>query len=162
MPHPDGSEEPSPMSILNFDDLLVRAFLLPMDDNRGREQATISDHVHTHGQTQASKEDKLRFKLKVDGEQLDDLISYNQLMEYLEDTLDTGQTEDRLYKLKYILDHKGPYSPSDPEYLGSSYNLLIEWETGEMTWELLSNIVADDLYSCAVYTNKVNLLNTQG
>ena len=72
-------------------------------------------------------------KLKVDGEQLDDLIFYNQVMEYLEDTLDTGQTEDRLYRFKSIQDHRGPYSPSDPEYLGSSYNMLIEWETGKMT-----------------------------
>ena len=31
-----------------------------------------------------------------------------------------------------------------------------------MTWESLSNIFADDPYSCAVYANKFNLLNTQG
>ena len=129
--------------------------LLPMDENRERKRVTISDQVHILDQTQASREDQLRFKLKVDGEQLDDLISYNQLMEYLEDTLDTGQTEDGLYKL-------GPYSPSDPEYFGRSYNLLIEWETGEMTWEPLSNIIADDPYSHAVYAKKFNLLSIQG
>ena len=56
-------------------------------------------------------------------------------MEYLKDSLDTGQTEDGLYILKSIQDHRGPYSCSDPEYFGSSYNLLIEWETGEMTWD---------------------------
>ena len=77
-------------------------------------------------QTQASRKDQLRFRLKDDGEQLDDHISYTQLMEYLEDTLDTGQTEDGLPKFKSILDHRGPYSPPDPEYLGSSYNQLIE------------------------------------
>ena len=31
-----------------------------------------------------------------------------------------------------------------------------------MSWEPLSNIIADDCYSCAVYVNKFNLLNTQG
>ena len=60
-----------------------------MDENGERKRATISDHVHTFDQAQVSREDKLRFILKVDGEQLDDLISYNQLMEHLEDTLDT-------------------------------------------------------------------------
>ena len=78
-PHPDGSEEPPLMSTINFDDLLGRMVLLPTDENGERKRATISDHSH---QAQASIEDKLRFKLKVDGEQLDDLISYNQLMEY--------------------------------------------------------------------------------
>ena len=81
-------------------------------------------------------------------------------MEYLEDTLDNGQTED-LYKFKLIQDHRGPYSPSDPEYLQSSCNLPTEWETGDMTWETLTNIIADDPYSCAVYSKKFDLLNTQ-
>ena len=128
----------------------------------GRERELPSLIMSTLDQTQPSREDKLRFKLKVDGEQLDDLISFNQLMESLENTLDTGQTEDGLYKFKPILDHRGPDSPSDPEYLGSRYNLLIEWETGVMTWEPLSNIIADNPYSCAVYAKKLNLLNTQG
>ena len=81
-PHPEGSEEPPPMSISQFDDLLGRPVLLPLDENGERKQATISDHVHTLDQTQASRENQFRFKLKVDGEQVDDLISYNQLMEY--------------------------------------------------------------------------------
>ena len=131
-----------------------------MDENGERKIATISDHVNTMDQTQASREDQLRFRLKVDGEQLDDLISYNQLMEYL--TLDTGQTEDGLYKFKSIVDNRGPYSPADPECHGSSCNVLIEWETGEMTWEPLSTIIADDPYSCAVNAKKFYLLDTQG
>ena len=71
-------------------------------------------------------------------------------MEYLESTLDTGQTEDGLYKFKSIQDHRG-FSPSDPGYLRSSYSLLIESETGENTWEPITNIIADDPYACAVY-----------
>ena len=31
-----------------------------------------------------------------------------------------------------------------------------------MTWEPLSNIIADDPYSCAIYAKKFDLLNTQG
>ena len=79
-PHPDGSEEPPLMSTINFDDLLLRTFLLPMDENGEWKRATISDHVHNLDQAQVSREDELRFKLKVDGEQHDDLISYNQLI----------------------------------------------------------------------------------
>ena len=104
-----------------------------------RKRATISEHVNDLCQEQVSREDHLRFKLKIDGDQLDDLISYNQLMEYLEDKTDTGPLEDGFYRFKYIKDHKGPYTSSDPEYNGSSYNLLIEWETCEQTWETRDN-----------------------
>ena len=159
-PNPDGSDNTPPMSIINFDDLLGRTFLVPMDENGERKRATISEHVNDLCQKQVSREDQLRFKLKIDGDQLDDLNSYKQLMEYLEDKTDTGPLEDGLYRFKCIKDHKGPYTSSDPEYNGSSYNLLIEWEPGEQTWEPLSNIIASDPYTCAVYAKEHNLLNT--
>ena len=44
-PNPDGSDNTPPMSIINFDDLLGRTFLLPMDENGERKRATISEHV---------------------------------------------------------------------------------------------------------------------
>ena len=59
--HPDGSEETTLMSTINFDDLLGRTFLLPMDENGERRRATISDHVHTLDQAHVSRKDKLRF-----------------------------------------------------------------------------------------------------
>ena len=60
---PNGSDNPPPLSIINLDDLLGSTFLLPMDENGERKRATISEHV----------KDQLRFKLKIDGDQLDDL-----------------------------------------------------------------------------------------
>ena len=161
-PHPDGSGNTAHMFIFNFDDLLGRTFLLPMDANGERKRATISEHVNIISQDQVSRGDQPRFKLKIDGDQLDDLISYNKLMEYLEDNADTQQLENVLYTFRCIKDHRGPYAPSDPEYIGSSYNILLEWETGEMTWEPLSNIIASDPYTSAVYAKKHDLLNTPG
>ena len=132
---PNGSDNPPPMSIINLDDLLGRTFLLPMDENGERKRATISEHVK------------------------DQLRAY-QLMEYLEDKTDNGPLEDGFYRFKCIKDHKGPYTSSHPEYNGSSYNLLIEWEPGEQTWEPQSNIIASDPYTYAVYAKEHNLLNT--
>ena len=60
---PNGSDNPPPMSIINLDDLLGSIFLLPMDENGERDRATISEHV----------KDQVSFKLKIDGDQLDDL-----------------------------------------------------------------------------------------
>ena len=158
-PNPAGSGNTSPLSIMHFDHLLGRTFLLPMDENGERQKTTFSEHVKDLCQQQVSRKDQLRFKLKIDGDQLDDLITPNQLLEYLEDKTDTGQMEDGF---KCIKDHKGPYTSSDPAYNESSYNLLIEWETGEQTWEPLNNIIAGDPYTCAVYAKEDNLFNTPG
>ena len=133
---PNEPDNPPPMSIINLDDLLGRTFLLPMDENGERKRATISEHVKDLCQQQVSREDQLRFKLKIDGDQLDDLISYNQLMEYLEDKTDTGPLEDGFHRLKCIKDHKGPYTSSEVDWGGHDLypNHVNESLLSEVDW----------------------------
>ena len=133
---PNGSANPPPLSIINLDDLLGRTFLIPMDENGERKRATISEHVKDLCQQQVSREDQLRFKLKIDGDQLDDLISYNQLMEYLEDKTDNGPLEDGLNRFKCIKDHKGPYTSSEVDLGGhdSNPNHVNESLLSEVDW----------------------------
>ena len=76
---PNGPDNPSPMSIINLDDLLGSIFLLPMDENGERKRATISEHF----------KDQVRFKLKIDGDQLDDL-NPNHVNESLLSEVDWG------------------------------------------------------------------------
>ena len=133
---PSEPDNPPPMYIINLDDLLGRTFLLPMDENGERKRATISEHVKDLCQQQVSKEDQLRFKLKIDGDQPDDIISYNQLMEYLEDKTDTGPLEDGLHRLKCIKDHKGPYTSSEVDWGGHDPypNHVNEFLLSEVDW----------------------------
>ena len=76
---PNGPDKLPPMSIINLDDLLGSIFLLPMDENGERKRATISEHV----------KDQVRFKLKIDGDQLDDL-NPNHVNESLISEVDWG------------------------------------------------------------------------
>ena len=76
---PNGPDNPPPMSIINLDDLLGSIFLLPMDENGERKRATISEHV----------KDQVRFKPKIDGDQLDDL-NPNHVNESLLSEVDWG------------------------------------------------------------------------
>ena len=76
---PNGSDNPPPMSIINLDDLMGSIFLLPMDENGERKRATISEHV----------KDQARLKLKIDGDQLDDL-NPNHVNESLLSEVDWG------------------------------------------------------------------------
>ena len=76
---PNESDNPPPMSIINLDDLLGSIFLLPMDDNGERKRATTSEHV----------KDQVRLKLKIGGDQLDDL-NPNHVNESLLSEVDWG------------------------------------------------------------------------
>ena len=76
---PNGPDNPPPMSTINLDDLLGSIFLLPLDENGERKRATISEHV----------KDQVRFKLKIDGDQFDDL-NPNHVNESLLSEVDWG------------------------------------------------------------------------
>ena len=48
--------------------------------------------------------------------------------------------DQELYKFRAIIGYKGPLLASDPDWKGSRYNVQVEWETGEITFEPLSII----------------------
>jgi hypothetical protein len=47
-------------------------------------------------------------------------------------------------------------------YKGSTYNVLVSWETGESTYERLDFIASDDPITCDEYALKHNLLDAPG
>ena len=61
-------------------------------------------------------------------------------------------------KFRPITDHHGPLKRSDPNYNSSLYNVMVEWETGEITEEPLSIITQDNPVTCAAYAKQHNLL----
>ena len=50
----------------------------------------------------------------------------------------------------------------DADWIGSKYNVQVEWETGEITFEPLSFIAADDPVTCATYVKENDLLALEG
>ena len=61
-----------------------------------------------------------------------------------------------------IYRHQGPLAASDPDWKGSTYNVQVEWETGEITYEPLSIIAADDPITCAACAKENDLLAVEG
>jgi hypothetical protein len=55
--------------------------------------------------------------------------------------------------------HQVPLKKNDPNYKGSSYNVLVEWEDGSNTYEPLDLIIRDDPVTLAIYAKKNKLLN---
>ena len=66
------------------------------------------------------------------------------------------------YKFRAIIGHKGPLEATDPNRKCSKWNVQIEWETGEITFEPLSVIAADDTITCPAYAKEKNLYNLDG
>ena len=149
-----------PMAENNPDDLIGITLLLHPNQKGERHRASIKLKVIEISQNldedQNAMVDNVNFLLDVGQGRSQVIISYNQVLNYIEKE---NQDDETLYKFRAITDHHGPLKKDDPNYNGSLYNVMAEWETGEITEEPLSIIAKDDLVTCAAYANKHNLLH---
>ena len=136
-----GEDEDNPIHMANIDipNLLGRSFLFPPEDNGEHHMAQIID-IDDHG---PPLED-IKFKLKINK------------------GTDAEEDPDSLFKFRDIVAHQGPPESTDPDQKGSKYNVMVEWESGEVTYEPLTLISKDDPITCAVYAKKHDLLDTTG
>ena len=153
----EDEDNPIPMANIDIPNLLGRSFLLPPEDNGERHMAKIID-IDDHGQPL----EDIKFKLKINKDQAEEIMSYNQLMDYIQKGTDAEEDPDSLFKFRDIVSHQGPLESTDPDHKGSKYNVMVEWESGEVTYEPLTLISKDDPITCAVYAKKHDLLDTTG
>ena len=153
----EDEDNPIPMANIDIPNLLGRSFLLPPEDNGECHMAKVID-IDDHGQTL----EDIKFKLKINKDQAEEIMSYNQLMDYIQKGTDAEEDPDSLFKFRDIVAHQGPLESTDPNHKGSKYNVMVEWESGEVTHEPLTLISKDDPITCAVYAKKHDLLDTTG
>ena len=92
----------------------------------------------------------------------EEVLTYNEILEYIAKNEEQGDDQAIVWKFKRIAGHQGPLKKGDPGYNGSKFNVLVEWETGESTYEPLDVIAADDPVTCAIYAKDKGLLNEPG
>ena len=153
----EDEDHPIPMANIDIPNLLGRSFLLPPEDNGERHIAKIID-IDDHEQPL----EDIKFKLKINKDRTEEIMSYNQLMDYIQKGTDAEEDPDSLFKFRDIIAHQGPLESTDPNHKGSKYNVMVEWESGEVTYEPLTLISKDDPITCAVYAKKHDLLDTTG
>ena len=145
-------------------DLIGRTFLLPPEENGERHRAKVTRQVvDIIDQDIGQRVENIYYILDIGNGKVEELISYNQLLEHLENAHghDMGMDQE-LYRFRAIIGHQGPLLASDPDWKGSKYNVQVEWETGEITFEPHFIIAADDPVTCAAYAKENDLHALEG
>ena len=111
-----GEDEDNPIHMANIDipNLLGRSSLLPPEDNGERHMAKIID-IDDHGQPL----EDIKFRLKINKDQAEEIMSYNQLMDYIQKGTDAQEDPDSLFKFRDIVAHQGQLESTDPNHKGS-------------------------------------------
>ena len=73
-----------------------------------------------------------------------------------------NKISDDLFKFRALIGHPGPLKPTDPNWKGCKFNVLVDWETGEKTYGPLSVLAADDPVTCDTYAKENDLLHIDG
>ena len=144
---------------LSPEEMINRTFLMPPEQDGTRVRAKILRQIPPKDE---DNEAYAKFLCLVNGEK-EAVVAYNQICDFIE----RDETWDGVWQFQDIMEHKGPLKKSDPEYKGSSYNVRIKWETGEITWEPLTTkdkngIYEQDPVTVAIYARKHGLLDKKG
>lgn len=104
----------------------------------------------------------IKFKYLVNNE-YEDVIAYNDIVDYIEQ--DDGW--DGAWKFRKILRHEGSIRSDNKRYKGSSFNLLVEWESGEWSWEPLhtkdkTGVFDTDPVTVGIYAFENGLVGKKG
>jgi hypothetical protein len=144
--------------IFNPVDLVGRSFLLHEQENGERHRATIVEALEDMESDLEKNPTRIKFKCSINNEQYEDILTYAEVLEHIEKDEET----EIVWKFRRITAHEGPLNSNHPNYKGSKYNVMIEWENGEITSEPLSVIAADDPVTCAIYAREHGLLDQDG
>ena len=154
-----------PVPEFDPDDLIGRTFLLPPQENGERLRAEVTKKVveEIEAAADGNRIPYINFILDIGEGKVEELLTYNQLLDHLEQADEQDNSMDQeLCRFRAIIDHKGPLKATDPNWKGSKWNVQIEWEAGEITFDPLSVIAADDPITCAAYAMEKNLYNLDG
>ena len=162
--HDDVPTSSKPLPEFNPYDLVGRTFLLPPGDNGERLRAKATRKViEDIEQVDGERDQKLSFVLGIGNGKLEEILSYNQLVHHLEAAAnDANKISDDRFKVRALIGHQRPLKPTDSNWKGCKYNVLVDWEIGEKTYEPLSVLAADDPVTCAMYAKENDLLHIDG
>ena len=143
---------------LDADAIVGRSLLLKKNKHGTRYRAKIIKKIVE----MENNAEKIKFLASVPENDQESILEYHELMELVEDQWGNEDSAATLWSFRKITGHEGPLKKGHPSFLGSLYNVLVEWEDGSITSEPLKIFAKDDFASCADYAKKNNLCYTDG
>jgi hypothetical protein len=145
--------------IVDPQELLGCTFLMDTQEDGQRFRAHIVKCISDHESNVRHSDDHVKFRISINEDEYEEIITYNELMDFIEKNQENNAI---VWRFQHIVGHQGPLLQHDKDYNGSRFNLLVQWENGEITTEPLSVIAADDPVTCAVYAREQDLLDVEG
>ena len=157
-PSSQDDQDTSSTPIFDPEDLVGRSVLLDEQPDGQRFRARIVELVDDHESKVEDNPTRLKFLCSINDGKAEELITYSKMLDYIS----RDQENTVVWKFRRIVSHQGPLKKHDKMYMGSRWNIQVEWENGEVTTEPLNTIATDDPVTCAIYAKEKGLLDLEG
>jgi hypothetical protein len=155
---PESPSTGDDMVVVDPQELLGLTFLMDTQEDGQRLHACIVECISNHESNIRHSDDHVKFRISVNEDEYEEIITYNELMDFIEKNQENNAI---VWRFQCIVGHQGPLLRHDKDYNGSRFNVLVEWENGEIMTEPLSVIEANDPVTCAVYAREHDLLDVE-
>jgi Reverse transcriptase (RNA-dependent DNA polymerase) len=157
----DINVNPSDLKLPKFtpSELLGLTFLRELDDGN-TYRATVARKIIDK---EAEDHNHAKFLVEIGEGKFDEIITYNELSNIIEEQQEREINDpDKIWTFASIKDHQGPLRKNHPDYKGSMYNVLVEWDDGSESYEPLDIMIKDDPITLAKYAEENDLLQRPG
>ena len=127
----EDEDNPIPMANIDIPNLLGRSFHLPHEENGERHMAKIID-IDDHGQPL----EDIKFRFKINKDQAEEIMSYNQLMDYIQKGTDAEWIQIHSSSLETLLHTKAHLSQLTLTIRGANTMLWLNGSLGRSLMNL--------------------------
>ena len=132
-----------------------REFLTPISADGTRTRGTITECMDNFTEALTKDLGQLRFKAKIGEDDIEKLVEYSDMCEFIEDS---GKNEDGTWNFNKILEHRTKRGKGRSKK-NKTYEVLVEWVSGERSWEPIKTIYHADKHYLAEYAEDNNLID---
>ena len=145
----------SPM--FNPEEFIGLSFLINKQEDGRHFRGSVVQITRDHESLVNNNPTKINFLVSINEDQAEENITFNEMSNYIfkDDKIVT------MWKIYQVVSYQVPMQLSHPENNGSQYKVVIKWDNGEITNELLYVIDVDDPVICESYAqdNDLSYLN---
>ena len=138
------------MPVIDISGLVGRTFIADPDENQEQVRAKIERINPTNEATADGSEELYKFRCKVGDRRFEEIMTYNQMLEWCNRDID----KDDMFRFDAILDHRWC---KDRSIAPSGWLVLVQWSSGERTWNDKKLTTAGDPVMLAIYAKKNGL-----
>ncbi len=151
----DAVEHGEPLPTIDIDSLLNRTFITSPDEHGEQTRAKVLSAQPLIETTADGSEQLHKFKCKVGTKVFEEVMSYNQMLDWCE----RDAHKDDMHTFSTILDHK---KVARKNKRGSDWWVLVKWDSAKASWNTLDYTWQGDPTTVAMYAMKNDLLELSG